>query len=166
MFAPAGSDPSEPLEQLVWLLHTAACCLADSGAGETPLVRHTLRSPFLSLAPFPALHAVIHICNGPADPAPFLFPRLNIPCHPHPKWSSPRALIPVSPFAPSLLSSTSPRNPTHFCPPPFDQVPTALLLEVEAGGPGAAAVLALCHALLGPPALVLQDAARRVMSPR
>jgi hypothetical protein len=34
----AGSDPSEVLEQLVWLLRMSAHALADSGAGETPLM--------------------------------------------------------------------------------------------------------------------------------
>ncbi|GAX80807.1 hypothetical protein CEUSTIGMA_g8243.t1 [Chlamydomonas eustigma] len=33
-----GADPSEVLEQLVWLLHMSAHALADSGAGETPLM--------------------------------------------------------------------------------------------------------------------------------
>ncbi|GFH17758.1 importin N-terminal domain-containing protein [Haematococcus lacustris] len=40
--AAAGSDPSEALEQLVWLVRLAGHCLADSGSGETPLLPLTL----------------------------------------------------------------------------------------------------------------------------
>ncbi|CAD7696668.1 unnamed protein product [Ostreobium quekettii] len=34
----SGQDPSATLEELVWLLSTSACVLADAGEGETPLV--------------------------------------------------------------------------------------------------------------------------------
>jgi hypothetical protein len=40
--AASGGDPAAPLEQLCWLLRFAAFCLADSGAGETPLVPEQL----------------------------------------------------------------------------------------------------------------------------
>ncbi|KAG1679648.1 hypothetical protein FOA52_006165 [Chlamydomonas sp. UWO 241] len=85
--AAGGADPSEVLEQVVWLLRMAAHALADSGAGETPLMPLMLLDE--AEVHGPGAPAILALCEAllevPAlalEPgaAPVLSPRLMETC--------------------------------------------------------------------------------------
>ena len=59
-----GFDPSEVLEQLVWLVRMSAHALADSGAGETPLIPLALLEEADRAVSGPGAEAIHMLCEA------------------------------------------------------------------------------------------------------
>ena len=62
--SPSGADPSEVLEQLVWLVRMSAHALADSGAGETPLIPLALLEEAERVGGGPGAKAIHALCEA------------------------------------------------------------------------------------------------------
>ena len=60
----SGADPSEVLEQIVWLARMSAHALADSGAGETPLLPLALLEEAELAGGGPGSQAIHTLCEA------------------------------------------------------------------------------------------------------